>query len=96
VVPPLVPLAIATVFFVYLAFGGQPNPHTGGGLFFMLILSTSVIAALIECVLVPLSMVRLLNNPGLRTSVNIWSVAFGGAFVLIVVLGAVVLRRFLG
>ena len=95
-VPPLVPFAIATVFFVYLAFGGQLNPHAGGGLFFILVLSTSVIAALVECVLVPLSIVRLLKDPGLRTAANVWSVAFGGAFVLIVVLGAIALRWLLG
>jgi small neutral amino acid transporter SnatA (MarC family) len=71
VVPAAIPLVIAAGFMTYFALGGEANPHGAGGLFLMLMLSTSAIAAMVECILVPLSIIRLVNNPPLRTAANL-------------------------
>ena len=96
VVPALLPIAIAGVFGVYLSLGYDANPHGTGALFLILIAVTSTIAALLECVLVPLSLARLVGDASLRSKASIASVAFGAAFALLVAFGALYLHWRLG
>ena len=80
----LVPLAPLGAILVFLALGIVPNPHGAGGMLLMLLAVAAAIAVLFECVLVPVSVARLMRNPDLRTIPNILSVAFGFTFVIVI------------
>jgi hypothetical protein len=57
-----------------------------------LVVTTSAIAVLIECVFVPMSIIRLFKYPHLRTAENVWCIVFGATFPLLMLAIAAVLR----
>lgn len=90
VVPGLVVFVIVAAMWVAERLGTVWNIHGSGILVFGLLALSGASALLTECVLIPLSIVRLSKHPELRSMSNICSVGFAAAFVIFVALWLVV------
>ena len=83
VVPPLIPLLLAGGVQLYFALGNGVVGHSSGNFLFVLIWISAMVAIVLECVLVPLSIFRLLKDSVIRTWGNIGSVLFGATLASI-------------
>jgi hypothetical protein len=62
--------------------GAHLNIHGGGGLLILPATLAGALTVFVECIVIPRSVLRLVNTPALRTTSNICSVLLAASFVL--------------
>jgi uncharacterized membrane protein len=84
VLPGLIPLLVAGGMLLFHHFWRPLNPHGVEVLVVLAVYAWGAVATVVEVVLVPKAIVQAVRSPSLRTPGNLLSIAFGAAFLVVV------------